>query len=159
MKEFLSQLGSLSWWLSVVIVGILINIASTLLIKKFDKYLPRFSTWRRSHSQKRQADRLRQLDDLKMPHEQLMLGIDIILRRLRGIQFLLYAIVSIIIVIEWAKDDVQTFSLRSLIVRLVGLILFAILLHVAIVSFMRDTFNAINGEALLREARKSENDS
>ena len=47
MDEFIKGLSSPSWWYGVVIVGILINITSTLLIKFFNFLLKQTSErWR-----------------------------------------------------------------------------------------------------------------
>lgn len=56
MNDFFKGIGSLYWWLSVVVVGILINLASAYLKPKIDSYLLSFSSRWQSYSKKRVAE-------------------------------------------------------------------------------------------------------
>jgi hypothetical protein len=73
MDEFLSNLYSLSWWLGVVVVGILINIISPYLNKGMDKILMKTSATFKNKTMERLEKRKQKIDELKAdPHKQIM---------------------------------------------------------------------------------------
>lgn len=55
MTDFIANLSSLYWWISVVVVGILVNVCSTYLQKVLDSRMSRTSDWWRQRSLQRQA--------------------------------------------------------------------------------------------------------
>jgi len=83
MRNFLTNLTSFYWWISVVIVGILINVFSVYITRKFDARLSKTSSWWRERSEKQKAEYLRELAVLQSSqHEQVVAGF-------REIRFLL----------------------------------------------------------------------
>ena len=58
-------IGTSSWWLSVVVAGLLVNLASAYLKPRLDGALLRSSSWWRSHSAERLAKRRRRVDALR----------------------------------------------------------------------------------------------
>lgn len=55
MDELTKNLSSPYWWIGVVVVGILINLASAYLKPALDRWLSRMSVWWRNQSAKRKA--------------------------------------------------------------------------------------------------------
>ncbi len=71
MDAFLNNLNSPSWWIGVVVVGILINIGGYYLRKKLDSTLSRMSSWWGKRSESRRLNREKQIEYLrKNPHEK-----------------------------------------------------------------------------------------
>jgi hypothetical protein len=64
LKGSFIDLSSPYWWVSVVIVGILINLASAYLKPKLDTRLSRASTWWRTRSEAQKSERLRKIEVL-----------------------------------------------------------------------------------------------
>lgn len=76
MSEFINNLNSLYWWLSVVIIGILINLTSAYLKNKLDARVTTTSSWWRKRSQIRKETQLRELNKLRDdPHEYVLMAI------------------------------------------------------------------------------------
>src|SRR6185437_4378534 len=70
------SLTSISWLFSVVVVGVLVNLLSSLLIKKLDPQLSRISSGWRTRSNARKAQSQKVLEALRAdPQEQLMLAL------------------------------------------------------------------------------------
>lgn len=65
MKDFFYNLSSLYWWISVVIVGILINLGSAYLKSRLDASLSKTSTWWRQRSELQKAQRQALLDKVR----------------------------------------------------------------------------------------------
>jgi hypothetical protein len=65
MDNFLAQLTSISWWLSVVTVGFLINILSVYITRRLDSRLSRASSWWRKRSEEKAARRKQDLAHLQ----------------------------------------------------------------------------------------------
>jgi hypothetical protein len=92
MKDFLASIGSLYWWLSVVVVGVLINISSAYLKSKLDSSLSRISTKWRLRSEVQKALRRKHFEKLRgNPAEQMMISMSELRDRIRSIEFLVLA--------------------------------------------------------------------
>lgn len=65
MENFLTQIASISWWLSVVTVGFLINILSVYITRRLDTRLSRVSSWWRRRSDEKAARRKKDLAQLQ----------------------------------------------------------------------------------------------
>jgi hypothetical protein len=65
MEEFIKSASSLYWWLSVVIVGIAINVFSAYIKQKLDRYLSSTSNWWRERSEAQLARRQEQICALR----------------------------------------------------------------------------------------------
>lgn len=73
MNEFLFNLSSLSWWLSVVAVGILINLISPSIGKVLGKILIKTSTKFKNKAAERSEKRKIRIEELKADqHKQIM---------------------------------------------------------------------------------------
>lgn len=79
MARFLTDITSMYWWISVVVVGILINIFGTLISRKMDVPLSKVSTWWRDRSQQRKLEAEQQIAMLaSSQHEQIIMATQII---------------------------------------------------------------------------------
>lgn len=84
MKELWETINSPVWLVSVVVVGVLINVASNYLQRRLDTAQNRFSSRRRKRREKESAQRLEEVEKLRGdPHAQIMArfdGIDLLVR-------------------------------------------------------------------------------
>ncbi len=86
MNNFLSNLSSIYWWISVVVVGVLINILSVYVTRRLDARLSKASLWWRGRSEKERARYLTELAVLRTSqHEQVMAGLREIRFRIRSV--------------------------------------------------------------------------
>ena len=75
MREFLNNLSSLSWWLGVVVVGVVINILSPYISKGLEKVLIKTSARYRKRIAERSEKRRKRITELKAnQHKQIMLA-------------------------------------------------------------------------------------
>lgn len=99
MEDFFSNLVSLYWWISVVIVGILINLASAYLKSKLDHRLSKTSIWWRSRSERQKAERQKKIEDLRnKPHEQILWAHDSLRNHVIGLYYLMVSILTFVFV-------------------------------------------------------------
>src|SRR2546421_702947 len=95
MKDFFNNIGSIYWWLSVVAVGVLINLFSAYLKNRLDARLSKVSSWWRNRSEARKAQRLKEIDNLcDNPSEQIMMGIHELRIKMRAIFYWLFSILT-----------------------------------------------------------------
>lgn len=69
MNEIGTSIGSIGWWLSVVVVGVLINIAAAYLKSGVDSLLSRFSSYWRDRTEKAREEYLNEIEGLKKSKE------------------------------------------------------------------------------------------
>ncbi len=73
MNEVMQNLVSGSWWFSVVLAGVLVNIMAVLLKTRADMWLAKLSTARRLALERRRAEQTQAVEVLKHdPYQQLM---------------------------------------------------------------------------------------
>jgi hypothetical protein len=73
MNEIMQNLVSGSWWFSVVLAGVLVNILAVVLKTAANAWLSKFSTKRRSVVERRRAEQTQTVAVLKSdPYQQLM---------------------------------------------------------------------------------------
>ena len=97
MDEFSKNLSSLSWWLGVVVVGLLLNIASAYLKAPLDRILSAMSTSWNLRSETLRASRDAQIKLVRESDRELQLLIAEELRdRLRAIHTTLLAVFFIL---------------------------------------------------------------
>ena len=75
MSRLLSDVASWYWWVSVVVVGILINLASAYLKTPIDRFLGRWSAKRRLAAAARETEMRRQADLIAASPELLALEV------------------------------------------------------------------------------------
>jgi len=97
MKTFLTNLTSLYWWVSVVIVGILINLTSAYLKNRLDGRLSRISGWWRKRSEAKKAETEQSVVNLvDNPHEQYMAAFDGLRHGLRAVTVFLLSVLALV---------------------------------------------------------------
>jgi hypothetical protein len=73
MADFINNLTSISWWIGVVIVGILLNLAAMYLKSPIDKWLSSISTKYQTRSKAKKAEREVTIKNLVgNKHEQIL---------------------------------------------------------------------------------------
>jgi hypothetical protein len=92
VDRFLDDLSSSYWWMSVVTVGILINLVSNYLQKRLDtRLLGILSLWR-GRSKVQKTRRQKELEELRNnPEKRILLAFDEMRFRIRSIWFLILA--------------------------------------------------------------------
>jgi hypothetical protein len=92
MSDFIADLGSPRWWMSVVLAGIVVNIAASYLGKLLDARLTRASTWWRQRKASVERQRQATLGVLRAnPDRRALLEAAEIRSRLRSLVFLVQA--------------------------------------------------------------------
>jgi uncharacterized membrane protein (DUF106 family) len=100
MRDFLTNLSSVYWWISVVVVGVLINLFSAFLKGRLDNYLSKMSSWWRNRSEARKAKRQKELFRLQNdPEEQTMLALDEVRDRIRSLDIAVFSMTILVVVI------------------------------------------------------------
>ena len=154
MNEFLANLNSLYWWISVVIVGILINLISSYLKSKLDNTLSNVSTWWRKRSKAQSLKREQELNILRSnTHKQVILAFSEI--RVRTIcllffifGFLFYAFVFALTLIPASNSDLH----HSTILRISILATGSIFMLLGLLEWK----SAVYKMSLLNEALRGE---
>lgn len=149
MKNFLTNLLSLYWWISVVVVGIVLNVTSAYIKTRLDRRLSGVSGWWRKRSEKERMKRETTLKRLKNnPHEQTLFAFGEMRNRLRAIQsFVMGTSTFGVIVLLFATHSNLPFLMYG-IFRVAFLALGALFFFLGL-RFFR---NAMSEIALLAEA-------
>jgi hypothetical protein len=156
MDELLKSFGSLSWWVTVVIVGLAVNLASAYLKPRSDSYLSSISSWWRNNNIQREAEWQKKVDALiNDTHKQILLAIDTLYLRIRAVVSLMVAAVSLWaskhfaygVLIGWGGIDFLA-ATEFLITGIGGLLL----MYSGVVTLSRAQTQSL----LLQAAKKSE---
>jgi hypothetical protein len=98
MEEFINNLSSPSWWIGVVVIGILLNLLSDYLRQSLDKGSSRISRWWANRSEQSRRKRNEQLDVLRSDkQEQILLSTKEIVYRLQSIFFVTLCILAFVL--------------------------------------------------------------
>jgi hypothetical protein len=98
MKTFAEQLSSTSWWLSVVIVGIAINVTAAYIKSRLDGVLSNASSWWKGRSEREKEKRQKLIEKLKNSKEEQFLAVtDDLRERIRAIHMLLLGVFFMLI--------------------------------------------------------------
>lgn len=90
MEEMFTELAKPYWWISVVVVGIVINIVSSYFKNYVDNCFSRAFSWWRNRSVEKKAEWLRTVDWIKQSEKHLLIqSFQESRERLRAIHFLL----------------------------------------------------------------------
>lgn len=93
MDELYKNLGSLSWWVGVVVVGVILNLVSTYLKSPIDALLSAASSYWRRRSERSRNIEAQKIEELRDdPNARNLLLAEEIRCRLRHLSFLLFAI-------------------------------------------------------------------
>ena len=94
MSEFWLQIQTPSWWVGVVIVGILINLISDYAKPQLDKYMSRTFIWWSLRSEQRRSARNKIIEKIKVDSQERNIYIAHEMRyRLRSIEAFLMGII------------------------------------------------------------------
>jgi len=92
MDELIKQLSSPGWWLSVVVAGIGINLASAYLKPLVDRVLGRTSGWWAARLDAASTARNQWIEALRADeHEQVMAGLSELTWRIRSVWFVAFS--------------------------------------------------------------------
>lgn len=95
MNGFLKQAANPGWWISVVVVGLLINLASDYLKPAIDKFVERFSAARKQANEKQKLSFKEDVQELlNEPSKVADLQLDVLYFNLRAV---LWTVISLII--------------------------------------------------------------
>ena len=109
MDEFAKTITSLSWWLGVVLVGILLNVISAYLKSPLDKFFSSISKRWRTRSEIARLQRERLIAELREnPTRQALLLEEENRYRLRGIVYALATVFNLILYLSVRLSVVLT---------------------------------------------------
>ncbi|WP_299786709.1 hypothetical protein [Ramlibacter sp.] len=153
MEEFAKNLSSLSWWLGVVAVGIVLNVGSTYLKRPLDGVLSTFSNRWNSRSRRLREAREARIEQVRQSDRELQLLIADELRdRIRAVHTTLLAVFLILFYVFVRVRVPSAQALNSDMVLVVALkVLYwgsLLMLFVSMRSFMR----AMSTTSVLRDA-------
>lgn len=152
MNELLRNISSPSWWVGVVIVGILINLISAYLKPRIDGIVSKFSTRRRNQLAADREFRKATVERLRAdPHEQVMAVASELRWRMRSLGAMLLGAVCIICYIGVASPNS---GLAAGSAQTVLRIAFQGMAAVILLLAMSELLSAMRIRNLLYEARK-----
>ena len=100
MRQFLNDVSSLSWWIGVVIVGILVNLASEYFRRRLDRAIGQLSTSWAARSEKRRRMRTEMVEHLRTDrHEQVLAAVQEVSWRVKAIEVAAAGITAVLIAI------------------------------------------------------------
>lgn len=136
MNWIIDKLGSTDWWVSVVIVGIAVNLLSTLVQKAFDRLRAGVSK-RYNESKSREAKRRKELiQRLKTDKEQLAaFRSRLLARKMDVLEYMLVGVFMILLGIQLGGSQSAAFPLLSSIAFTVGNMTWLMGLSLGIKSF------------------------
>ncbi len=164
MKDFITNISSLYWWISVVVVGILINLFSSYLKDRLDRYLSGVSSRWRQQSEKQKAKTQRILDKLRNePSEQVFLLLSELRTRIKCLFMLVWGVLLygfVTMISSVPSDDITwwPFSAAQVawLIKLMRISSMA-LASLAIFMYALLAKDANRKERLIEEARKTKN--
>ncbi len=117
MSDFITDLGSPRWWMSVVLAGIVVNIAASYLGKLLDARLTRASTWWRQRKASVERQRQATLGVLRAnPDRRALLEAAEIRSRLRSLVFLVQATGMAVLIVLFVTFGVpKWFAIAAII--------------------------------------------
>jgi hypothetical protein len=149
MRGFLRDIGTLYWWLSVIAVGIAVNIISSYLKTKLDGQLSDVSSRWRIRSESQKAMRSEALATLRdSPHAQTMMATSIVEDEISSIYFSVWSVAGgwVIYLTQLREYSVVGMLLLQVLPGLVGAI--------CVFFALQSRYDAMRKRGLLREARE-----
>ncbi|WP_396194084.1 hypothetical protein [Flavobacterium sp.] len=90
MDDFFKEMTTLKWWISVALVGVILNIFSSYLKKIIDNFFGKISNRVKQRNLKRDHERNELIKYLKSnPNERYVLGLEELRCRIRSVTFIL----------------------------------------------------------------------
>jgi hypothetical protein len=154
MNDFLNNISSIYWWISVVVVGIAINLVSHYLLKRLDAQFSKSSIWWKKISDKQKQERLQKIEGLRNdPQEVILESFSELRYRLMTIMFSVFSVIffSFTILIEVSKNSF--FTENQSLIRILQLFLMAMAI-LAISTGAASFQAAANSANLIISARK-----
>jgi len=140
----MDQLTSLYWWVSVIVVGVLVSLFAAYLKPRTDRFIVSISARYRKRNEKKVRARVQKIETLRgNPHEQAMLAISANYRHLNSISILLLG-VSVMLVTLFVSE-------ANSWVRF-GVLLFG---TITIVIAFLEMLSGMSKRQILREARQA----
>jgi hypothetical protein len=165
MGQIVSDLTSIHWWLTVVVVGIVLNVASAYLKPWIDTQVARFSARRRATIEKEHARRLRIIKKVQAdPHEETVQLLREIRSRVNGLSSLMLGLVFFAVgVAALGVRDFERMGILTLTGVSEGLLIVIFLSGVggmivgslALLTAVRELFGANRIQLILFEASKT----
>ena len=145
MSDFIADLASPRWWMSVVVAGILVNMVATYLLRLLDSRLMRASDWWRRTRTSVQRERQATLDALRTePQKQIRLQAAEVRYRLHSLVLLVQAVGMAVLVVLF----ITVGSPRWVVMPAIAL--FAVLWY----AFVRESRLADHASTLLAEVHR-----
>jgi hypothetical protein len=127
MDTLLESLKSPQWWLSVVLVGIVINLASAFLKQRLDGWMKRVSGWYRGLASKKEAERTKRVAILAADEGALLHRYFVDLReRMRSMHLLMLGL-FLMLIADWipGANSVNRGHFQAVVFAISALSLFA----------------------------------
>ncbi|OZY84384.1 hypothetical protein CBP51_14330 [Cellvibrio mixtus] len=141
MDEFVKGLSSPSWWVGVVIVGILINLISSLLIKFFGFLLKQTSEKWRNKEQIKNTERQKTIEKIKSNEKFLYFYMLSEIRYMVcGASYCIFSLCCFFAAVQISKSNIY--------IAFIGMITATITLHIG----FRDFNKAIKLHCLIKDA-------
>lgn len=160
MTDFFNNITSISWWIGVVVVGILVNIAGMYLKSPIDRCLSSISTKYQTRSKAKKAERELKIRNLVgNKHEQILFASRINFTSLKGVACYLFAIFftimnTFLIVVAFLSITVTTVEKLW---QLKAILLFGIMLGFLALFVGTSMFTeAIDDQKILKETKDRE---
>jgi hypothetical protein len=149
MKDFFTNLGSLYWWISVVVVGVLINLFSAYLKNKLDRYLSSTSSWWRKRTEVKSNQRQSTIDKIRSdPDEKDRIIQNELRDRLQSIYFVVFGFGTLFFGII-----IRLLAMQDLFGRVLAYFMF-LLSAIALIMGTGYYTSANNKQNLLNEAQQ-----
>jgi hypothetical protein len=152
MQELIKQLTSISWWVSVVVAGVLASLAAAYLKPRTDRVIGSVSVRYRRRNEQQAKARAKQIEDLRLDqHEQIVFAILINYKLLRAIHFLVMG--SILAVLLVATSDISAVHYSTILS--VFFMVSKCLVALAVLIGLRYVSETTSDYEILAESRKS----
>lgn len=150
MDEFIKQLSSPSWWIGVVVIGIVINVISAPLGRVFEAQLGKVSSWQRHKSQEKIVKRQKLLESLRKSEiKQLFYAMQE--QRLRIRSFENFVIGSLSLGVVFMALVLAGETIRETPILLIFVVIFGLFSLLAFYATVDDSRSAIEIKHNLKE--------
>ena len=153
MEKFLSEFGSIYWWISVVIVGLIINIIAGFGFKYINSFLDKFSVKRKAakvEQELKQLERIKELKDNDV--EKMIQSILILYLRMQVNTSLLIAVLYLLLILFLFSAGLnEKISKGTFMILLIPLFLILLFVMFKAIKYIRESKRE---NSILWKARK-----
>ncbi|WP_217511846.1 hypothetical protein [Vibrio metschnikovii] len=143
-SSFFSNLGSLDWWIGVVVVGLIINVFSAYLKPALDSFLSKLSYKWASRSKRNAEERKKWIKELQeSEHEQVLCYLEFLNQK---IWFIIYLVMTLIFF--WMLNELEATSKFELTVIYV-------IIGFGLLSAFHSLYSGLTHYLVLQEARRT----